>query len=65
MKSSLDHLPGIKQKRLARLCGFCGKNFLAGTADELVSEYPDQEQMIRRLSVNGHETKMPEDFEDD
>ncbi|MDH6023611.1 cupin domain-containing protein [Vibrio splendidus] len=45
--------------------GFCGKNFLAGTADELIRLYPDQESTIKKLSVNGHETQMPEGFEDD
>lgn len=45
--------------------GFCGRNFLAGTADELVALYPDQEHIIRKLSVNGHETTMPDGYEDD
>ena len=45
--------------------GFCGRNFLAGTADELVGLYPDREEIIRKLSVNGHETRMPDGYEDD
>ena len=45
--------------------GFCGKNFLAGTADKLVELYPDQETIIQKLSVNGHETNMPTGFADD
>ncbi len=45
--------------------GFCGRNFLAGTADELVALYPEQEQLIRKLSVNGHEIRMPVGYEDD
>ena len=45
--------------------GFCGKNFVAGTADGLTKLYPDQEDIIRKLSVNGHKTKMPAGFEDD
>ncbi|SFC42205.1 Cupin superfamily [Pseudoalteromonas denitrificans DSM 6059] len=43
--------------------GFCGKHFLAGTSDELIPLYPDQEEIIKRLSVNGHETQMPAEFE--
>ena len=43
--------------------GFCGKHFLAGTSDELIPLYPDQEEIIKRLSVNGHETHMPAEFE--
>lgn len=45
--------------------GFCGKNFVAGTADELAKIYPEEEAIIRKLSVNGHETRMPVGFEDD
>ena len=45
--------------------GFCGRNFLAGTAEDLVELYPEREEIIRKLSVNGHETTMPEGFEDD
>lgn len=45
--------------------GFCGRNFLAGTADELVAAYPEQETLIRKLSVNGHQTRMPQGYEDD
>lgn len=45
--------------------GFCGQNFLAGTAEELIKLYPEQKSLIRKLSVNGHKTKMPVGFEDD
>lgn len=45
--------------------GFCGKNFLAGTSDELIKLYPKQEAIIRKLSVNGEKTLMPENFEND
>jgi len=44
--------------------GFCGKNFLAGTANELIALYPEHQEIIKKLSVNGHETKMPAGFAD-
>lgn len=45
--------------------GFCGRNFLAGTAETLIQRYPGQAEIIRKLSVNGHETNMPAGYEDD
>ena len=42
--------------------GFTGDCFTAGVADELIRRYPQQREMILKLSVNGHETKMPEGF---
>ncbi|MFK7921261.1 MAG: cupin domain-containing protein [Bacteroidia bacterium] len=43
--------------------GFTGDCFEAGLAERLIEQYPAQAAIIRKLSVNGHETKMPEGFE--
>ncbi|MEH6584126.1 MAG: hypothetical protein V7754_19490, partial [Halioglobus sp.] len=45
--------------------GYRGQDFVAGIADDLVQRYPEQEAIIRKLSVNGHETRMPAGYEDD
>lgn len=42
--------------------GFSGSGFEAGIAEELVKQYPDRADDITRLSVNGHERRMPEGF---
>ncbi|GHB70983.1 hypothetical protein GCM10008107_20590 [Psychrosphaera saromensis] len=42
--------------------GFTGACFEAGLADELIKQYPDKAQIIKKLSVNGHETNMPHGF---
>lgn len=42
--------------------GFTGTCFEGGIAEELIAQYPDREAIIRKLSVNGHETRMPEGF---
>jgi len=42
--------------------GFCGKNFIAATASQLITDYPDQRALIEKLSVNGIETLMPAGF---
>jgi len=42
--------------------GFCGKNFIAATARELIQTYPAQQSIIEKLSVNGNETRMPAGF---
>ncbi|MEZ5039192.1 MAG: cupin domain-containing protein [Saprospiraceae bacterium] len=43
--------------------GFIGADFEAGTAAELIKAYPDKKKEIIRLSVNGHQTRMPEGYE--
>lgn len=40
--------------------GFTGSCFEAGLAEELIAKYPTRAATILRLSVNGHETRMPE-----
>lgn len=42
--------------------GFTGTCFEAGLADELIKRYPNKANIIKKLSVNGHETNMPEGF---
>jgi len=42
--------------------GFTGSCFEAGVADELIAAYPSKAEVIRKLSVNGHEKMMPEGF---
>lgn len=42
--------------------GFTGNCFTAAKADELVERYPSLQNTIKKLSVNGHATKMPEGF---
>ena len=42
--------------------GFTGAGFEAGIADNLIAQYPTRAADIVRLSVNGHQTRMPEDF---
>jgi len=42
--------------------GFCGKNFIAATASQLITDYPDQRALIEKLSVNGIEILMPAGF---
>ena len=44
--------------------GFRGKNFIAATAKTLIADYPEQQELIRKLSVNGSETHMPSGFAD-
>ena len=42
--------------------GFTGGCFEAGVADDLVQRYPQREDIIRRLAVNGGARHMPEGF---
>lgn len=42
--------------------GFDPTGFEAGIAEMLIAEYPAQAEAIRRLSVNGAQTRMPSDF---
>jgi predicted cupin superfamily sugar epimerase len=42
--------------------GFTGTCFEAGLADELIKQYPSKTAIIKKLSVNGHQTNMPEGF---
>lgn len=42
--------------------GFTGTCFEAGLEDELMRQYPSRAEIITKLSVNGHETNMPEGF---
>lgn len=43
--------------------GFNGEDFEAADVEELVKKYPSREDIIRKLSINGSETRMPEGFE--
>lgn len=43
--------------------GFNGEDFEAAYVEELVKKYPSREDIIRKLSINGDETRMPEGFE--
>jgi len=42
--------------------GFTGSCFEGGTKVQLIEQYPNQKEIIQRLSVEGHDTKMPEDY---
>jgi predicted cupin superfamily sugar epimerase len=42
--------------------GFTGTCFEAGLADELIKQYPNKTDIIKKLSVNKHETTMPQGF---
>jgi predicted cupin superfamily sugar epimerase len=42
--------------------GFTSNGFEAGIAADLIAQYPTREADIVRLSVNGHQTRMPEGF---
>ncbi|WP_432666699.1 cupin domain-containing protein [Wukongibacter baidiensis] len=42
--------------------GFTGTGFEAAIGEELEKQYPDLKDIIRKLSVNGHQTKMPVGF---
>jgi len=42
--------------------GFTGNCFEAGLADILIAQYPEKTEIIRKLSVNGENTHMPDDF---
>lgn len=42
--------------------GFTGDCFEAATVDELCQTYPNKAEIIKHLSVNGHEKSMPEGF---
>ena len=42
--------------------GFTGSCFTAGVADALIEAYPNEEKIIKKLSVNGHQTTMPDGF---
>jgi predicted cupin superfamily sugar epimerase/uncharacterized protein (DUF952 family) len=42
--------------------GFTGNCFTAGVAEALIDAYPHEEHIIKKLSVNGHQTSMPEGF---
>ncbi|MEM1120298.1 MAG: cupin domain-containing protein [Bacteroidota bacterium] len=43
--------------------GFTGDCFEGGMAKSLIKSHPEQEKIIQKLSVEGHQTKMPDDFE--
>lgn len=42
--------------------GFTGKCFEAGLEADLIKQYPDRESIIRKLSVNGEITHMPDGY---
>ena len=42
--------------------GFTGDCFEGGLVDALIEKYPDRAEVIRKLSVNGHETRMPDGY---
>ncbi|MFK7982727.1 MAG: cupin domain-containing protein [Saprospiraceae bacterium] len=42
--------------------GFTGTCFEGGTIEFLSKNYPEQQEIIERLSVKGHETKLPEGY---
>jgi len=42
--------------------GFTPSIFEAGIAADLIREYPEREEDILRLSINGGQTRMPEGF---
>ncbi len=42
--------------------GFTSQGFEAGMSDDLIAQYPTRAAEILRLSVNGHQTKMPTGF---
>jgi predicted cupin superfamily sugar epimerase len=42
--------------------GFTSKGFQAGSAIELLKQYPDCAEDIKRLCVQGHELEVPEGF---
>jgi predicted cupin superfamily sugar epimerase len=42
--------------------GFSGAGFEAAVAEDLIAQYPQRAGDILRLSVNGHETRMPKGF---
>ena len=44
--------------------GFCGPDFEAAIGSELEFQYPELRDTIRKLSVNGHATKMPSGYEE-
>jgi predicted cupin superfamily sugar epimerase len=42
--------------------GFVGACFEGAVAEELIQKFPDQAEIIQKLSVNGHQTLMPLGF---
>jgi len=42
--------------------GFTGTCFEGGTTEILLKNYPEQKEIIQRLSVKGHETRLPEGY---
>ena len=42
--------------------GFTGACFEAGLAPDLIEQYPDKTDIIKKLSVNGHQKHMPKGF---
>ena len=42
--------------------GFTGNGFEAAIAADLIAQYPTRAADILRLGVNGHQTRMPENF---
>lgn len=42
--------------------GFTGDCFEGGLAEKLIEQYPERAEVIRKLSVNGHETRMPDGY---
>jgi predicted cupin superfamily sugar epimerase len=43
--------------------GFNPSCFEAGIAEDLIEQYPGRKDDILRLSINGHETRIPEGFD--
>lgn len=43
--------------------GFTGTCFEAGLEEELINQYPDRESIIKKLSINGKTTHMPDGYE--
>ncbi len=42
--------------------GFTGSCFEGGTTSHLIKQYPNQKEVIERLTVAGHDTKMPDGY---
>lgn len=42
--------------------GFTGACFEGGTRELLLAHYPKQANIIKKLSIKGHDTKMPEGY---
>jgi len=42
--------------------GFTGSCFEGGAKGELIKQFPKQKEVIKRLSPEGHDTKMPDNY---